>query len=209
MKHHGNLIRQFVMLALSLCTLAITGCGEKVSQQTLAQQAFVPIQNLNAPDWVKTNGRSYAGTGDKDDKAMYAVGVANGTNNTSLLRTTAENRARLNIAKVFETYLTSMAEDYAASTTVGDSSKVSDEQHITQTMKQLTEMTLRGVSAIEYWQDPNNRDLYVLAKLDLSSMKDALDKAKSLDPEIRDYVRSNAEKQFDKLDLESNGRITP
>ena len=59
----------------------------------------------------------------KGDKAFYGVGAVSGVMNKPLARTTADNRARAEIAKVFETYSASLMRDYAASTTAGDFQK--------------------------------------------------------------------------------------
>ncbi|MEK7279130.1 MAG: LPP20 family lipoprotein, partial [Nitrospirota bacterium] len=129
-------------------------------------------------------------------------GSSSGIRNPSLLRTTADNRARNEMAKVFETYTASLMKDYAASTTAGDFSKTSEEQHVEQAIKTVVSTTLNGVEIIDHWQNPENMDLYSLARLDLDSFKDNLDKMKELNAKVRDYVRGNAERLHEQLEKE-------
>ena len=49
---------------------------------------------------------------------------------------------------------------------------------------------------------------YVLAKLDLDEMKNNLEQAKELNAQVRDYVRKNADRLFDRLEKEEEKRAT-
>ena len=53
------------------------------------------------PKWVKQGSGAY---NEKDSKGFYGVGSVSGVRNESLAWDTAENRARAEIAKTFETY---------------------------------------------------------------------------------------------------------
>jgi hypothetical protein len=46
----------------------------------------------------------------------------------------------------------------------------------------------------------------VLAKLNLEEMKENLEKAKELNAEVRDFVRKNADKLFERLEKEEDKR---
>ena len=47
---------------------------------------------------------------------------------------------------------------------------------------------------------------YVLTKLNLEEMKNNLEQAKELNAQVRDYVRKNADKLFDRLEKEEDKR---
>ncbi len=126
--------------------------------------------------------------------------------NKPLARTTADNRARAELAKVFETYSASLMRDYAASTTAGDFKKTSEEQNIEQAVKTFSAATLSGVVIVDHWTDPQDNTTYSLAKLDLENFKETLNKMKELNAEVRDFVRKNAEKAFEKLETEEQKR---
>ncbi|HEY5600338.1 MAG TPA: LPP20 family lipoprotein, partial [Candidatus Manganitrophaceae bacterium] len=141
-----------------------------------------------------------------DQKVFYGVGAITGVKNKPMAKTAADNRARAEISKIFETYSASLMRDYAASTTAGDFSKTSEEQNIEQTVKTFSASTLSGVVIIDHWTDPSDGTLYALARLDLDKFKETLDRAKELNASVRDYVRKNAEKAFDILEKEEEKR---
>lgn len=155
------------------------------------------------PNWVK-EGSGYLNT--KEDKAFYGMGSVVGVRNEPLAWDTAENRARAEVAKNFETYTAYLMRDYAASTTAGDFSASSEEQNIERAIKTFSSVTLSGVRPVERYKDPETMSYHVLAKLSLDDMQETLAKAKELNGEVRDYVRKNAERLFDRLAEEEEKR---
>ncbi len=160
-----------------------------------------------APLWVN-NG---SGAFNKEGKpAFYGVGAITGVRNSPLAKTAAQNRARAEITKIFETYTASLMKDYAASTTGGAAvsreSATLEEQHIEQAVKTFSAATLSGVQIVDHWTDPSDGTLYALAKLDVENFKNSLDKIKELSAEVRDFVRKNAERAFEDLEEEERKR---
>jgi hypothetical protein len=153
------------------------------------------------PTWVK---KGSAVMNKKDDKAFYGVGSVVGVKNEPLAWDTAENRARAEIAKSFSTYTAYLMRDYAASTTAGDFTRNTEEQNIERAIKTFSAVTLSGVRPVDRYKDKDSSTYYVLAKLDLKDMKDSLLQAKELNAEVRDFVRKNAERLFDKLEKEED-----
>ena len=180
-----QLMAFFVLLAVAL--LLMTGCAS----------APAKLDEPEMPQWV------YKGSGAFDDgggKVFYGVGIASGISNKALLFSTADNRARAEVAKTLETYVAVLAKDYMASTTAGDMSASSEEQHVEQALKTFSKTTLHGATIIDHWQDPGDKTMYSLCKMDLLAFKEALDDYKELDAKVRDYVRDNAEKMHDELE---------
>jgi hypothetical protein len=149
------------------------------------------------PEWV--NKGSGAFDVDKG-KVFYGVGIASGIKNRALLVSTADNRARAEIAKIMETYVAVLAKDYMASTTAGDMTATSEEQHVEQALKTFSKTTLHGARIIDHWRDPADGSYFSLCELDLFAFKNALDEHKELDAKVRDYVRQNAEKLHGQLE---------
>jgi len=179
----------FVFLVAVSLIILLVACGGKVTKET-------PFQEVGAPDWVKEGSGAF----DTDDgKVFHGVGSAVGIKNFSLLRTTADNRARADLAKIFEFYTSSLMKDYMASTMAGDTATTSEEQHVEQAIKTVTSMTLSGVQIIDHWQHPSTGELYSLAKLDLEEFKDGLKNARDLNNRVRDYIRQNADKLHEEL----------
>ncbi len=69
-------------------------------------------------------------------------------------------------------------------------------------MKTVTAMTLSGVEIIDHWQNDATGELFSLARLDLETFKNSLEKAKELDYRVRDYIRENAERLHKLLEKE-------
>jgi len=151
------------------------------------------------PKWVSQ------GSGvmnNKDDKAFYGVGSIIGIKNEPLAWDAAENRARAEIAKNFQTYTAYLMKDYAASTTANDFVKSTEEQNVERAIKTFSAVTLNGVRPVERYKDEDSGTYYVLAKLDLKDVKNKLEETKELNAEVRDFVRKNADRLFEKLEKE-------
>lgn len=188
------------ILASCLLIAAATGC----SSSKPAQRS--PIAGVNpdgTPKWV--NRGSGAFDGDKG-KAFYGVGIVQGIRNIALARQTSDNRARGEIAKIFDLYVAAMMKDYQRSTTAGDMKNSSEEQDVVAAQKTITEATLRGVEIRDHWTDPQTHAGYALAVLELDKVMKSLQQAKQLNAQVRDYVRANARKAFKDLDSELNKR---
>jgi hypothetical protein len=155
------------------------------------------------PKWVQKGSGVF---NEKDSKAFYGVGSVVGVRNEPLAWDTAENRARAEIAKTFETYTGYLMRDYAASTTAGDFTRNTEEQNIERAIKTVTTATLSGVRPIERYKDEKTNTYYVLTKLSLEDMKNNLEQAKELNAQVRDFVRKNADKMFDRLEKEEEKR---
>lgn len=175
----------------------LTGCG----------MALVLLAGLVAcggpPKWVKQGSGAF---NDKETKAFYGVGAVAGVRNEPLAWDTAENRARAEIAKTFETYTGYLMRDYAASTTAGDFTKNTEEQNVERAIKTITTTTLSGVRPVDRYRDEKTNTYYVLARLNLEEMKNNLEQAKELNSQVRDFVRKNADKLFDRLEKEEEKR---
>ena len=88
--------------------------------------------------------------------------------------------------------------DYQASTS--DLQRSEEQQLVEQTIRQFTDVNLSGVRITEHWQDASNGTLYALARLDLEQASQSLEQMNQLNTRVRDYIRANAERAFDRLD---------
>lgn len=181
----------FAVLAVGF----ITGCGGKKAEAPAPAQA-APVA-AQAPEWVNKGSGAFKDAG--GTSIFYGVGMVTGVNNRALALQAADQRARAEIAKSLDNYVAVLTKDYMASTTAGAMDKSSEEQHISATLKGFTKFTLQGAIIIDHWKDPSDGTMFSLAKLDMASVKKTLSEAKELDAQVRDFVRSNAEKAFDDL----------
>ncbi len=180
-----------------------------LSKFTGSALALVLLIGLTAcggpPNWVKKGSGAF---NEKSDKSFYGVGSVVGVRNEPLAWDTAENRSRAEIAKTFETYTAYLMRDYAASTTAGDFSRNSEEQNIERAVKTFSAVTLNGVKPMDRYKDEKSGIYYVLTKLSLEDMKNNLEQAKELNSQVRDFVRKNADRLFDRLEKEEEKRDT-
>lgn len=194
------------MKAIRFFSHAVTLGAAVVILGSCAGKELMPTE---MPAWVIKGSGAFK---DGGKQAFYGVGAVTGVRNVALARTAAQNRARAEITKIFETYTASLMKDYAASTTggaaVNPESATFEEQHIEQAVKTFSAATLSGVDIIDHWKDPQDGTLYALARLDIENFKNSLDKIKELNAAVRDFVRKNAEKSFDELAAEEEKRGT-
>jgi len=184
--------RKHVVYSLPLISLfLLLGCGGKAKEIPQSE-----VTKSQKPDWVEKGSGAFGG---EIGKAFYGVGSTYGINNPSLLRSSADNRARAEVAKVFKTYTASLMKDYQASTMAGNPEETSEEQHVEQTIKTFTKAELAGVQIIDHWKDPETGEFFALARMDLSAFEDYLKQGSELSEAVRQRVVERAEKAFQDL----------
>ncbi len=157
------------------------------------------LKDAKAPDWVIKGGGAKE---DSNGKAFYGVGTASGIKNFSLQRTASDDRARNDIAKVFEFYTKSLTKDYQASTTAGDFKASSEEQNVEAAIKTVTSATLSGVQIIDHWEHPYRNEMFSLARLDLEKFKENLDRYNELSEAVRKAVKQRADALHEEMEAE-------
>ncbi len=192
-----NAIKLFAVAAVSV---GLAACG---GSKDTGGNAPPSLQGIQYPEWVTRGSGAFGG---EEGQVFYGVGLEAGVRNPALKVSSADNRARNEIAKVFRVYSASLMKDYMSSTTAGDFSNTSEEQYIEQAIKTFTAETLSGVMIVDHWYHPDGTTVYALARLDLNAFTDALDRMKELDAEVRDYVKKNAEKVHMDLEKEEEKR---
>ena len=180
--------------------LLLGGCASQapMKPRTLNQL----VNDGDGPEWLIKGGKTFSG----DKRAFYGVGSAGRVRNPSLMRKSAQAQARREIASQFKVYVAAMNKQYMADITAGDGDAHSEEQAVTDTLKEVTDATLQGVTIEEYWEHPERNEAYALARSDLD---DFLEKVrnyesgkaeyKELSEKVRKRIEQNAEKAFDEL----------
>lgn len=166
-----------------------------------------PVTGVNpdgSPRWVgRGSGVWQEGAG----KAFYGVGLVQGIESESLSRQTADNRARGEIARIFDLYVTALMRDYQRSTSSSAAPGASaEEQDVLAVQQTITQTTLRGVEIVDHWFDPANGARYALARLDLAQVPQAVGAAQGLSQATVAHVRQNADRAFGELAQELSKR---
>jgi hypothetical protein len=130
------------------------------------------------PGWVARGSGAFP----NDGKAFYAVGSASGIKNPALLRGSADNRARAELTKVFETYSASLMKDYMNS---------GGTQNVEQAVKTLSAGSLTGAEIVDRYRNSEGVQ-YALVKLDL-------EKAKSIAKDGKIFKPADLDKAYDEM----------
>jgi len=176
---------RLLVLVTLLAVGLMVGCASEKEQ--------VSPKASDQPAWVNQGSGAFSG---EMGKAFYGVGSAWGMKNPSLLRSTADNRARAEVARIFKTYTASLMKDYAASTMAGNPDEVSEEQHVEQTIKTFTKAELAGVQIVDHYKDAETGELFSLARMDLSTFENYMKNASQLSEAVRQRVVQHAEQAF-------------
>jgi hypothetical protein len=136
----------------------------------------------------------------KDKKILYGVGIAENIKSEALRRTTADNRAIAEVSKQISVVSTSLMRDYMSSASATEQEKTSGEQYVENTVKTFASNTVSGIKIIDRWDD--GKVTYSLATLNVEDMKAMTEQVNQLSQGMKDYIKANAEKAFDKLDAE-------
>ena len=167
----------------------------------LAGCAGKDLKKGSKPDWVARGSGAFK---EEAGKILYGVGSVWGVKNPSLVRTTADNRARAEIAKVFKFYTASLMKDYQTSAMAGDADTTTEEQHIEETIKTFVKGELPGVMIVDHWQDPENTEYFSLARMDFQVFETYLKNLQQLSAETLERVLEHSEKAFRDLENEED-----
>jgi len=173
----------FQALMIACVLTGILSCS---SQPTIESHLGIK----GAPDWVNEGTQAI----DNDDgRFIYGVAFAPPLNDESLQMSTADSRARTELAKIVSTYVDSTMSDYAASSGENINAKV--ERNITATTQSL----LTGAIIKGRWRDKNTGNIYSFAQMDMEALDKAIAAAEKLSQSFRDYYSENATANFQRF----------
>jgi len=161
------------------------------------------LSEYDAPKWALIGGGAFT---DSHGKAFYGVGSATGIKNYSLQRQVADDRARADLAKVFEFYVETLTKDYQAHTTAGSFAESTEEQNSEAALKVVVSQTLRGVVIVDHFEVPERRELISLARLDYDAFKRNVEQAESfqeLPPQVREDIKERADALHEEMEAEA------
>jgi hypothetical protein len=161
------------------------------------------LVDYKAPKWVLAGGGAFS---DEKGKAFFGVGSATGIKNYSLQRQIADDRARADLAKVFEYYVETLTKDYQAHTTAGSFATSTEEQNAEAAVKVVVSTTLRGVAIIDHFEIPERGELISLARLDYDAFKRNVVQAeefKVLPPQVRQDIKDRADALHKEMEKEA------
>lgn len=181
------MIRNFSVL-LSLALVAwLGGCSSK----TLVESN---LDIDDAPDWVNEGTQILK---DDNGRLFHGVGSAQTMGDESLQVSTADNRARAEIARILSSYMDVTLRDYAAS--AASAGERINQDDVERQIQNVSRINLTGARIIAHWKQPKTGVIYALAELDMKQLKTTLDQANAMSAGLRDYMGREGDNVFDKL----------
>ncbi|MFH2070205.1 MAG: hypothetical protein ABIJ11_03175 [Elusimicrobiota bacterium] len=160
---------------------------------TLGALLFGCVTTGKGPEWTVKGGGAF--TKDKG-KVFYGVGRASSEIKDKSLRIeAADNRARADLQRVFDTYTAYLMKDYQGQ----------DGQLIERACKTFAAGHLSGVEIVDHYTDKDGM-MNALAKLDLETFRKAMELAKELSDVAREHLRKRSDALFEQLEKEEGKR---
>ncbi len=201
----------FTLCIAVLAANGLVGCASAPPPRPAPVAASpAPISQMKrdlegAPAWVKKGCGAFFG---EKKKLVCGVGAIGGMTNPALARSAAEGRGRTEIARSLKVRCKSMLKDYQAAVQGGPGNKLSNEQYITDTSKQITDMTLSGTRLEDSWVSDGGT-FYALMVLDVEGFRDQVKTMQQLDEQVRQAIVERAEQSFAELDASTEGQLPP
>ena len=188
MKIIGSNISSIRILAAAALALALAACG---GGKTVVES---DLGIKGAPDWVNKGTQA---VNDKDGRLFHGVGSSPSLGDEALQRSTADDRARAEVARMLSTYIDAVSNDYSAAAGTGASANA--DQSVSRAIKAVTKQNLAGSKIIGRWKDSRTNMVYSIAELDFKSVKTTLEGANGMNEDLKRYIGRNGENIFDRV----------
>ncbi len=144
------------------------------------------------PEWTNRGGGAFDAP---HGKGFYAVGIGT-SKNPSMRRKQADNRSRVELAKVFNTEVTSLFKDYQS--TVSDGEKENFEENSEEASQVFTDVKLAGVQIVDHWVSADGTE-YSLSYLNLDAFGQTIDAVEKLSKRAAAAIKARASAAHDEL----------
>jgi len=151
------------------------------------------------PDWI-TRGKAFPSR-----QTFYGVGSSPQINkNPILAEMVATQHARTQLLALVESYANALLADYLETLSQEDAMEKRELEAL-ETQFKIYARSAATTYAVEdeSWTDQTTWVVYSLSKLRLSRFSRELLKGQSLTPKLREFVKTNARKSFDRFQLQT------
>lgn len=148
----------------------------------------------DAPPWVNEGSQAL---NNRDGRLIHGMGSTPPMPDDALQRSSADNRARAEVARVLSSFMHVVSQDFVATAGTGD--YASNDQSISRSIENITRLNMSGTEIIARWRDPGTGTLYSLAELDLERVNDIVGSASQMHEGLRDHFRQHGETLFDRF----------
>ena len=177
----------FHVFLLAALAVGLSACSGKTTVES-------DLRIKGAPDWVNEGTNIL---NDKRGRLFHGVGSAPAMGDMSLQQSTADNRARAEVARVLSTYMEVVSSDYLASS--GSGADAVTEQSVSRDINAVTKINLSGAKVIGRWRDKRTNVIYSIVELDMKRVKDVVGKVDQMNEGLRNFILSNGDNIFDRV----------
>ncbi|MCK5826816.1 MAG: hypothetical protein KAG93_07260 [Desulfuromusa sp.] len=178
-------MKRIIGVCLSMLLL-LAGCSGKTMVES-------DLGLKGAPDWVNEGTQIL---NDKGGRYFHGVGQAPPMGDDSLQISTADNRARAEVAKIISSFIDVAHHDYSSAS--GSGGEVASEQAISQQIESLSHTNLSGSEIIGHWRDKKTGIIYSIAELDLKQVQKVVDASHKMNEGFGRFLESQGDNIFDR-----------
>ena len=175
------------LLSIFLIALAVTACSSTTKVES-------DLNIKGAPDWVNEGTNIL---NNKDGRLFHGVGSASPMGDMALQKSTADDRARAEVARVLSSYMDVVSDDYMSSAKAGGANVT--EEAVSRQIKSLTKVNLAGAKIIGSWRDPKTNIIYSIAELDMKQVKSTVAGTQNMNDDLKRYIETRADNIFDRV----------
>ena len=178
----------FRFLLVCLLALGVSACASGRTEL----ESDLGIED--APDWVNEGSQAL---NNREGRLIHGMGSAPKMVDESLQRSTADNRARAEVARVLSSFMNVVSNEYIA--TAGTTGDTFDEQAISRSVENVTRLNMSGTEIIARWRDPETGTVYSQAELDLKRVKQIVGSANQMHDGLQNHFAQHGETLFDQF----------
>jgi hypothetical protein len=174
------------LFAVGLAVLLMAGCAGKTKVES-------DLAIKGAPDWVNEGSQIL---NDKGGRLFHGVGLAPPMGDESLQISTADNRARAEVARILSTFFDVVNSDYGSA--AGSDGDLAGQQSVSRQIESLTRTNLNGAKIIGRWRDKRTGTIYSIAELDLEQVKRIVAANQEMNRDFGRYLEAHGDTIFDR-----------
>lgn len=175
------------MMSVAVIAVLLVACSGKTRVES-------DLQIEGAPDWVN-EGTQVLKT--RDGRLFHGVGLAPSMGDRSLQTSTADNRARAELARVLNSYMEVVSRDYAGVAGGGEDAAL--QTAVSRQIDNITRINLAGSRIIARWRDAGTDSIYSLAELDMDQVEDTVNGVQDMQEGLQDFILQHGENIFDRM----------
>ncbi|MDE2197062.1 MAG: hypothetical protein KGJ56_07725 [Gammaproteobacteria bacterium] len=175
---------------MSLLLAAVIGLAACSSRTVVESNLGIK----GAPDWVNKGSQAL---NDQNGRLIHGIGSAPGMNDLSLQTSTADERARAEVARVLSSFMHVVSQDYAAA--AGMNQDQQNEQSVSRQIENITNQNVSGAQIIAHWRDPKTGSIWSLAELDMKNVKMLVAGSNEMNAGFKNYFANHADNLFDSM----------